>query len=704
MSEIIKEAALAYARRGWAVFPLKERGKDPLTVHGFKDASTDPGQIERWWRRWPGANVGIATGAASGGLVVIDLDEKPDLGVDGMAALVEWERANGELPETSTSLTGGGGTHLLFKSDYEVKNSVNRDLGVDVRADGGYIVAPPSVHPSGGRYEWEADPDETPPAALSAHVAAFIDHVRPSAANAGGLAGEGGRIADGSRNDTIYRYGCGLRSRGLGGDELMALLEAFNETAFEHPLPVDEVRKVHGSCMTKPTGLSDEAKALQEQAAAKTVLPTAEKPPSGHVAIAEAVMERHGACFVDGAPAIRKGGVYETGWGAINSAMVEVKRSIKSAQRREVREYLTIAAPRLTQSRYTLVGFANGVLDLESMEFRDYGPDDVICNVIPHRWEQELVYSDEPERKAVRDEVDRLLDRVSCGDEANRANILEMLGLCIMRTARFGVCPVLIGDGANGKSTVLAMLRELLGPDNISALQPREVNARFQAVRLVGKTANIGDDISSDFLTADECSGIKKVATGDLIYSDVKGAEGLEFAPYATTVFSANEFPRLGDSTPGMYRRLHPIEFNARFTRDDPEFDPNIIDKVTSEPALEYLCALAVLGASSVISNRGMTPNAASERILDAIREENNTVLMWLRMANIKADTVVDRVTTDVYGEYREWCFVNGVKQLGVKKFNKAIRTLLGVRPGSPGHTRRHGRRVSVRYYERVAS
>ncbi|MCY1078870.1 bifunctional DNA primase/polymerase [Archangium lansingense] len=158
-------AALKYAARGWRVFPCwwtengrcacpsgaacTSPGKHPLTRHGVKDASTDTGQIRAWWGRWPPAHVAIATGAESR-LVVIDLDRKP--GKDGVASL----NALGQVPVTLSARTGSGGLHLYFKhpGGRVPSTSSKVGLGIDVRADYGYVIAPPSGHISGGRYEW----------------------------------------------------------------------------------------------------------------------------------------------------------------------------------------------------------------------------------------------------------------------------------------------------------------------------------------------------------------------------------------------------------------------------------------------------------------------------------------------------------------------------------------------------------------------
>ena len=151
-------AALNYARCGWPVFPIVEADKKPATPHGVHDATTDASVIQPWFNNGTARNVGIATGAKSG-FFVLDID--PAKGGDD--ALDELESQYGTLPNTVESLTGGGGRHLLFQyPGRKVRNGNNKlGPGIDIRGDGGFIVAPPSVHESGKRYawEWSSDPD-----------------------------------------------------------------------------------------------------------------------------------------------------------------------------------------------------------------------------------------------------------------------------------------------------------------------------------------------------------------------------------------------------------------------------------------------------------------------------------------------------------------------------------------------------------------
>jgi hypothetical protein len=163
--------ALGYAARGWAVFPLHtiisarcscrrdcpHPAKHPVARHGLHDATADERTIRSWWDRWPWANIGVATGTASG-IVVIDVD--PAHG--GTHSLAHLQSLMGSLPDTLTARTGGGGVHLLYAHPGgEIRNTAGRLPGItdplpgiDLRGDGGYIVAAPSRHRSGAAYSW----------------------------------------------------------------------------------------------------------------------------------------------------------------------------------------------------------------------------------------------------------------------------------------------------------------------------------------------------------------------------------------------------------------------------------------------------------------------------------------------------------------------------------------------------------------------
>lgn len=191
------DAALDYARRRWPVFPLhsiidgrcscgkdcgNNAGKHPHITDWPNQATTDPTTIRQWWTRWPGANIGVATGKASG-LVVLDVDPRHG----GDDTLRELETQHGALSPTVEALTGGDGRHILFRyPGYSVKSGASvLGPGLDVKADGGYIVAAPSLHASGRRYAWEVSshPDEVPIAEAPAWL---LDKLRSVATNGHG--------------------------------------------------------------------------------------------------------------------------------------------------------------------------------------------------------------------------------------------------------------------------------------------------------------------------------------------------------------------------------------------------------------------------------------------------------------------------------------------------------------------------------------
>lgn len=255
-----REAALQYAQRGWHVFPCRPRDKRPLTPHGFKDATTDPHQIRTWWRQWRHANVGIATGEVSG-FVVLDIDTAKG----GDTSLAALKTACGALPTTLESATGGGGRHLLFQwPGVPVPNRVGTadtlGEGLDVRGDGGYIVAPPSVHPRGGAYQW-CDAawvaKLVPPAPLPGVWVTLLTRTPEKPTDAP----EGGQevyIREGNRNDTLFRFGASMRHYGASEPDILQALRALNHQRCTPPLPSKELRTIaRSACGYPPARVAD---------------------------------------------------------------------------------------------------------------------------------------------------------------------------------------------------------------------------------------------------------------------------------------------------------------------------------------------------------------------------------------------------------------------------------------------------------------
>jgi hypothetical protein len=230
--------ALALAGRGWHVFPCA--GKIPRTRNGCKDATADPAVITGWWDMWPGADIGVATG---GGLVVLDVDGEP-----GADALHQLERAHDPLPATVCAITGGGGAHYYFASTAPVRNSAGKlGAGLDVRGDGGYVVAPPSSHLSGRRYEWDQAPDEAEVAQLPEWLLGLLrpaagDHqsVHARAVSEWRALAVGG-ATEGARNDSAARLAGHLLARKVDPHVVHALVVAWDAQRNRPPLGEAEI-------------------------------------------------------------------------------------------------------------------------------------------------------------------------------------------------------------------------------------------------------------------------------------------------------------------------------------------------------------------------------------------------------------------------------------------------------------------------------
>lgn len=259
MSDMLA-AALAYAKDGWPVLPLHtpvpggacdcprpnqcdSPGKHPRTQHGLKDATTDELTIQRWWRTWPHANVGLAVPE---GWVIIDVD-----GQEGLDALKE---GNYQLPPTAIQSTGRG-THYVYRTASRFAPKVGLLEKVDLRGPGSYVVAAPSLHYSGAVYEWTIPLDEA--SSAPPWLSALVDRSRARS----GVAGSGGLelrevlsgLPEGRRDVEIFRAACKLRAIDLPMDMAISLVR---EAAAKCAPPFDQdvaEYKVRAAYKTYPT-------------------------------------------------------------------------------------------------------------------------------------------------------------------------------------------------------------------------------------------------------------------------------------------------------------------------------------------------------------------------------------------------------------------------------------------------------------------
>jgi hypothetical protein len=248
--------AIAYAERGLHVFPLVARGKTPLTQHGLRDGSIEPEAIASWWASHPDANIGIRTGAVSN-VVVLDVD-----GPEGEASLQDLP----PMPDTWCALTSTGAHFYFSHPGHDVRNSAGRlGPGLDVRGDGGYVVAPPSIHPDGTRYVWAGEhrklapwpswlePAQNEPLSATESLRTYSAGVtvRGDRYAAAALAGEAEHVRTatvGTRNDALNRAAFAVArfvaTGELRGSDVAAVL---TDAAVAVGLPEHEARRTIAS-------------------------------------------------------------------------------------------------------------------------------------------------------------------------------------------------------------------------------------------------------------------------------------------------------------------------------------------------------------------------------------------------------------------------------------------------------------------------
>lgn len=248
----ILQAALQYAEKGWAVFPVS-KDKNPLTKNGFKDATTDKEQITEWFNRFTGANIAVATGKVSGGLVVIDVDIDENKGKFGNESLDEWLDENSCcFSDTLTATTGRGGKHYYFQSSEVFGCKVGALKDVDIRGEGGYVVVPPSIHKNGMQYKWDDDDEEIVSVQNDSDVEYFLHECFKKANKQEGEHFEVPKEAvTGNRNDTLFKFAASKQSQGLDDETIRMLIHGYNQKNCNPPLPDKEVETILKSVLER---------------------------------------------------------------------------------------------------------------------------------------------------------------------------------------------------------------------------------------------------------------------------------------------------------------------------------------------------------------------------------------------------------------------------------------------------------------------
>lgn len=688
---------------GLRVFPCN--GKVPATPHGCKDATTDSAQIAEWWGGGSTYNVAIATGS---GLVVLDVDADHDAGKYGDETLADLERQYGPLPETWMCLTGGGGVHYYFRcNDPALTVAAGFAPGLDYRGAGGYVIAPPSIHPTTGRaYEWEAS--STPKNVSLAPLPEWLHHLmlqgKPKQAKSKEAPG---KVTEGRRNDEMFHLAASLRAKGLTVAEITAAMMEANKTRCDPPLSKREIEIICQSAgryergavvattgAVKPRDFSDagNAEVFCREYREKVIYTDSRGwliwngkvwEANDHKAhqlavdlsaamLDEAQREYRDALHrkADAEATKAEGGEVEdeekikkavkAGKDYLNHAQqLRNERRIKAML--ELSRHFLAVAPAILDANPAELNTPKGIVDLTTGSIR---PNDPVayCTKITKCG---------PGTQGAEMWMD-FLTTITVGDDKLSGYLQLTAGMALFGKVYEEGLILGYGGGRNGKSTYYnaqaAVMGDYAGEISIETLTTDRQDRGPELVELRGKRLVLAGELEEGKRLS--VSTVKKITSTDRITAAAKYRQPETFTPSHTLVLHSNYLPRVGSNDDGTWRRLRPIEFKANI----PEGTgiPNFADKLVEEagPAILSWC---IMGAMDFARNgyKLTTPDVVAIAAEEYRRRED-----WLE--NFLSERCILEPGAEVragqlYQAYKEWAEDAGDYVRRLTDFNAAM-------------------------------
>jgi putative DNA primase/helicase len=571
-------------------------------------------------------------GVLANDTILVDLDDGDQAEI--LMNIVEALQLNCKVVQTSR------GKHFLFKNHTVDRNRTHVPLAVGLTADikVGSKLSYEVLKVNGEErfVEWDVEPGEK-----YDELPKWLQPVRAAADFLDMSAGDG-------RNQALFNYILTLQANDFSVDDCRECIRILNQYVMKDPLDAAELEVIlRDEAFQKPVFFLGSTFLFDKFA---TYLKN-----NSHVVKINSQLH------------IYQDGIYINGYKHIEQTMIDMIPNLKKTQRREVLDYMELIAEEVTPSDARYIAFKNGIYDLVTDTLLPYSPEYVITNRIP--WD----YIPDAQSEL----AERTLNKLACDDPSIVALLQECIGYCFYRRNELGKAFILTGDKSNGKSTFLDVIKYMLGDENISALDLKELGDRFSTSMMFGKLANLGDDIGDDFLSGTQVSTFKKIVTGNRIKAERKGQDPFEFNPYIKMLFSANDIPRMKDKTGAVLRRLVIIPFNATFTVNDPDFDPYIKYKLVEQGSIEYLIRVGIEGLRRVIQQNHFTQSERVDREIKEYEEENNPIAGFIEDQGL--DMIENQLTADVYKRYQVFCADNSLTPMSNIVFSKQINKRLGL-------------------------
>lgn len=362
---------------------------------------------------------------------------------------------------------------------------------------------------------------------------------------------------------------------------------------------------------------------------------------------------------------IYENGVYRRNEKSINRKIIEIYPKATTRMQKEVKSYLLTMAPEVQLKYENVINFRNGLFDLRTNQIILHSPKYFTINQINVNLNTNPV-------KVVA--VDKFLDRISCDNCERKNAILQMIGYSMTSSVEMQKAFVLYGKTAgNGKSTLLEIIEKLIRRENVSHVTLQDfVSNRFSVSEIKGKLVNIVSEMTKEFLK--DSSVFKQIVTGDTINVEEKFKDRHTIKPYAKHIFTANELPKVADTSNGYFRRLFIIPFEAVFTETEKS-NFNFNELITQQ-ALEYLAAIALKEYIKAIRENKFSNEEESKNIIETYKMDSNTVIAYLydkdRMRCLLRSGRV-RKRNEVFADYINYCKDSGYIHKGRNKFYEEV-------------------------------